>query len=265
MDPTKTFQPSQSQHPAFMNRSYANRQPRAFKKKDFRSPTCKQKPLPIQTISFKDLPPEIRNRIYDLTCNTKHFESELIVASPNSKLKATAMQPAITRISRQIRSESLKIFYANADFVAYIREFDFSKLIRWVKCHSLVDTAVQGSPKVEVQVKLWDQMKCILDLLPFVQMWNGIEHGKFHLTVHNCYPFPLARRSFDNRGIVVKAVQLAERLAPHETSDRNALQEVYLGYMYKALKDPMKELGCHVEGDRCSDHGNPWVRMLLRP
>lgn len=162
-----------------------------------------------QTTSFADLPAEIRNRIYHAAMTPAHDAAPLVVASPfTDRLVKLATQPAITRVSQQLRAESLQMFYTNHEFVAYIEGFDFSGLIRWIRCI----TSQNKSLKVTVHVKLLDQMKCSYDLADLVRAWRMCDASLVHLEIHNCYPRAQPRRSFDQRALVVKAIALAEAL-----------------------------------------------------
>lgn len=58
----------------------------------------------------------------------------LLVASPTSDDQMqSAVQPAITRASKQTRAESLKMFYANNELRAYVEYLDFRDLVRWAR------------------------------------------------------------------------------------------------------------------------------------
>ena len=167
-------------------------------------------PATVQRISFTGLPPEIRNRIYELALPSK--DEELIVATPfQDEAMSLATQPAITRVSRQLRLETLKMFYTECIFVAYIDHFDFLRFIHWARC------ITSGSPppyEVTVHVKLLSRLGCIYDLLELVREWRAITHTTLHLRVHNCYAGgPVLRQpGFDQREIMVQAICAAEKL-----------------------------------------------------
>ena len=95
-----------------------------------------QETLPSQTTCFLNLPAEIRSRIYEYSLAREDRASELIVPTPfKDELMALATQPALTRVSRRVRAETLQMFYANNTFVAYFENFDFSGLVRWILLH----------------------------------------------------------------------------------------------------------------------------------
>ena len=168
------------------------------------------KPSVQQTDYFTELPPEIRNRIYRYTLPSE--DDELIVASPfTDEAMNMATQPAITRVSRQIREETLKMFYANATFVAYIKDFDFTRLIHWARC---ITSAPSVSPSVVVDVKLLSRIKCVYQLLGLVRNWRNLQHETLHLKIHKIYASQRVYRNagFDICALVVKAVRIAETL-----------------------------------------------------
>lgn len=71
-----------------------------------------------QTISFTELPAEIRNWIYELAMPTKDH-ARLVVASPAlDSSMVLGDQPGITRATRQTRAEALSMFYADNIFEA---------------------------------------------------------------------------------------------------------------------------------------------------
>lgn len=170
----------------------------------------------MQRIPFTTLPAEIRNHIYELALPSK--EVELVVASPFlDDLMALGIQPAITRTSKQLRSETLPMFYTNATFVAYIKGFDFSHLVRWAKNI----TSSPSPPKILVHVKLLDRISCVYQLRDLVRAWRHLDTSTVHLKIHNSYT-PGARlvyrnMTLDQRALVAKAVNAAETL--RATSD----------------------------------------------
>ena len=112
-------------------------------------------PIVQQRIPFTNLPAEIRNYIYDLALPSQG--NPLIVATPAcDDLMLLGDQPPLTRTSKQLRTETLGLFYANASFVAYIENFDFTNLVRWAKCI----TSTSSPTTVRVEVNLMSRIKC---------------------------------------------------------------------------------------------------------
>ena len=114
-------------------------------------------------ISFLTLSPELRNRIYELACcplrdgegGEAHSTAIRIEPRESYELSAPfATQPALTKVSRQIRQETLPIYYGTNEFnlyldetyrpakgpdglptrgASYVRYIKFSTVDRWVK------------------------------------------------------------------------------------------------------------------------------------
>ena len=167
-----------------------------------------QSPIVVQTLCFTELPAEIRNRIYELSLPKK--TDELIVSTPFRDVAMTlATQPALTRVSRQVRYETLKMFYKNSTFVAYIDDFNFARLAHWAHCV----TSGHSPPQISVDVKLLSRIRYIEKLLNLARRWREISHGTLHLRIHNCYAGrPVLRLAFDQRELVVRTIELAESL-----------------------------------------------------
>jgi len=92
-------------------------------------------PYATQTISFLDLPPELRNRIYELALPLKGRDHPLIITAPHlDQLMTLATQPSVTRLCKQVRAECLPMFYARANFAAYIHPANFQPLLTFVRC-----------------------------------------------------------------------------------------------------------------------------------
>lgn len=100
------------------------------------------------------------------------------------------------------------MFYANDTFTVYISDFNFTPLIRFVKCI----TSSSKPPKVTVHVKLRGQMKCVWALLDLVRDWRAVQHQNIHLKIHYGPPELLEYEDFDQRAIVVEAIRLAKDL-----------------------------------------------------
>ncbi|KAK5138219.1 hypothetical protein LTR08_004915 [Meristemomyces frigidus] len=182
----------------------------------------KTQPWAQQTISFTELSPELRNRIYEYAFPHRDIETALVIDTPFlDETMTLATQPAITRISKQVRAESLAMFYARTTFVAYLRENDFRKLCQWVRCVTLASIA----PRVTVHVKLLDWVQCEYQLLQLMMMWRGLRHETVHLKIHNCFIIGPNGRDFDQRQLVVETVEMAERLKVQKISSELRLRD----------------------------------------
>ncbi|KAI7282933.1 hypothetical protein KC345_g3261 [Hortaea werneckii] len=134
--------------------------------------------------SLDDLSPELHNRIY-ASIFAQHADGEeaLIICAPHHDwAMATASQPAITRVCRIVRKESLAMFYANGTFEAYITNWDIRKLCKWVQHVSDLPTPVS---KITVHVKLLNRIICELQLPWIMRLWRGTKHDCVDLEVHD--------------------------------------------------------------------------------
>lgn len=163
----------------------------------------------VQRIAFTTLPAEIRNRIYDFILLS---ENKLIVAAPcYDDLMWLGDQPSITRVNRQLRSETLVMFYTINDFIAFVNDFDFTGLVRWAKCI----TSTPSPPKVKVHVRLLNDIRCAYQLLDLVRGWRDLEGATIHLTIHGRRSTVISTErsdDFDQRELVVSAIRVAEAL-----------------------------------------------------
>jgi hypothetical protein len=136
------------------------------------------------------------------------------------------VQPALTRTCRLVREERLPKFYANSMFVAYIKDFDFDPLVHWC---TFIPTSLAMSadaPVTVVHVKLLSRITCIYQLLNIVRRWRDIHHSRLHISIHNCitdHGLPTVQ-SFDQRALVVKAIELAENLRARRLVTEEALR-----------------------------------------
>lgn len=73
-------------------------------------------PLATNAISFMDLPPELRNNICKmvLTQTVDHFLCSC--ETTTKSMETIRQQPALTRVSKAIRAETLPVFYGSNTF-----------------------------------------------------------------------------------------------------------------------------------------------------
>ncbi|KAK5721187.1 hypothetical protein LTR17_014828 [Elasticomyces elasticus] len=81
-----------------------------------RKKACKQG---VRLLQFMDLPPELRNRIHEYTVQSHErcWEETTDIHICYDFQIFAALQPAITKVSRQLRRETLAMFYATNSFV----------------------------------------------------------------------------------------------------------------------------------------------------
>ncbi|KAF2159357.1 hypothetical protein M409DRAFT_30235 [Zasmidium cellare ATCC 36951] len=149
-----------------------------------------QVPCKQQTVPFLGLPAEIRNRIYHFALpSTGKGDPPLLVASPVwDDVMVSAAEPGITRACKQTRRETLKLFYEDNDFHAYIEHLDFRGLIAWARHFNY-------TPKLRVHVYMLNKAMCHIGLTPFAQAWRLVEHPeKIHLELHSSFLGPGRRQ-----------------------------------------------------------------------
>ncbi|KAK5712106.1 hypothetical protein LTR15_012175 [Elasticomyces elasticus] len=116
-----------------------------------RKKACKKGVRPLQ---FMELPAEIRNRIHEYTvsyCNEYHFDSSTKddeIAFTKWSDGHAALQPPITKVSRQLRSETLEMFYATNRFVLALGHISRIELVqgnfrarKWLRAVGTVNAA----------------------------------------------------------------------------------------------------------------------------
>ena len=86
----------------------------------------------------------------------------------------TAAQPALTRVCRQVRSETLPMFYALNQFDLHEHRCDFGYLISWMNAIGLHN----GKQIRTVRMQLMDRWSCGRGLLDFVR-WCATAEGIF--------------------------------------------------------------------------------------
>ena len=84
----------------------------------------------MKALRFLDLPAEIRNRIYE---HALPQDAMLLLPGACTHQSVTsAVQPALTRVCRQVRAEALPVFYAENCFVAHVHRFDVGHFIHFM-------------------------------------------------------------------------------------------------------------------------------------
>ncbi|KAK4892308.1 hypothetical protein LTR27_009142 [Elasticomyces elasticus] len=113
-----------------------------------------------------DLPPELRNRIHEYTVRYTDYEYtmryECSPASPRHEVLARgaaidltwrlsrgypAWQPAITKVSRQLRQETLAMFYATNRFVLDLGANMWLRAIGPVNAAHIKDFTIRYNPR----------------------------------------------------------------------------------------------------------------------
>ncbi|KAK5113577.1 hypothetical protein LTR85_010805 [Meristemomyces frigidus] len=88
-----------------------------------------------QRCRLLELPPELRDAIFEfaLTSDKTLVTFRLDTYQRDSYTQAT--QPPLTRVSRQLRHESIPIYYAANDFVLHTEGIKAENARRWLECN----------------------------------------------------------------------------------------------------------------------------------
>lgn len=168
-------------------------------------------PCARQTATFFEIPPEIRNIIYELALPSKERNERLFITSPHVDNHMTlAVQPAITRVSQQTRSESLAMFYANNEFSAYINRFGFQELLHFVRC---ITSGPEPRPRIRIHTFTMHNMGCYRGLLDMANDWSLLNYETIHLEIRSC--IWLGRNPIQSH-LVKEAVISAEMFPPKQ-------------------------------------------------
>ncbi|KAK5687718.1 hypothetical protein LTS10_001858 [Elasticomyces elasticus] len=109
-----------STYPSIINEVASETAAIAASKITKRNKACKQGVRPLQ---YMDLPPELRNRVHQYVVDYYHYKQSLDKRTQCNEIEfglchtLEAVQPAITTVSRQLRTETLAMFYATNRFV----------------------------------------------------------------------------------------------------------------------------------------------------
>lgn len=95
------------------------------------------------------LPPELRNQIYHHT-----FASKFAV-----KLDSGRIQHPLTRTCRQIRRETLQMYYIATSFNANLSDGPITPLLQWLQCIG------PESVILVQQVRIWDMHHNVMNIL----------------------------------------------------------------------------------------------------
>ncbi|KAF7198520.1 hypothetical protein HII31_00259 [Pseudocercospora fuligena] len=124
----------------------------------------------ITVFRLLDLPPELRNRIYEYVVVEENI---LIPSICHHRERTYAVQPAITKVNRQIRDESLSVFYGCNKFEVHVHRCDFDFFSEWMNT-----VGVSNRQRLRnIKFSLLDRWTCaegLLDLVRWMARANGI-------------------------------------------------------------------------------------------
>ena len=83
---------------------------------------------------FLELPAEIRELIYGWALKSDKPTVTFLLDYHQRDVYTEGVQPALTRVSKQVRKESLPVFYASNDFVLHTGDPKASQTRKWLRC-----------------------------------------------------------------------------------------------------------------------------------
>ncbi|CAK4033259.1 Hypothetical predicted protein [Lecanosticta acicola] len=126
-----------------------------------------------RAFALLNLPAELRNRIYEYAVISS--DRLLVPSTCKHDDRPTAQQPALTKVNRQVREETIKTFYAENVFVYHIHRCDFEYMFEWMTAIGLENR----SSVRKLQLVIKDRWTCGVGLLDFLR-WctntKGIEN-----------------------------------------------------------------------------------------
>jgi hypothetical protein len=91
---------------------------------------------PKKRCRLLELPAELRDAIYEFALTSSKPTVTFQLDKYQKDSYAQAIQPALTRVSRQIRAESLPVYYACNDFILHTDPTKCIDARRWMECIS---------------------------------------------------------------------------------------------------------------------------------
>lgn len=82
-----------------------------------------------------DLPAELRTYIFELAVTSEEPLATFHLDKYQNDTRQEAVQPALTRVSRQLRSESLLLFYACNTFILHTEGHKADQGYQWARCN----------------------------------------------------------------------------------------------------------------------------------
>ncbi|KAK8203359.1 hypothetical protein M8818_005337 [Zalaria obscura] len=180
--------------------------------------------------TFLDLPPELRVRIYRLciTDNRNRMASDVMTLSLyNTYTGHGLLQPAISRVSRLLRQESLPIFYASMHFVVHAHyppkrdNPHIDRLFQWVRSLGDANAAHVGNLRLvlnEVELQpVWETFKLPGSTTLYVNWQTGkmrlsnYERGRPHPALRPI--FRRVRKEIRKLGLETRATTVADMSA----------------------------------------------------
>ncbi|KAK4888466.1 hypothetical protein LTR27_012631 [Elasticomyces elasticus] len=134
----------------------------------------------IPPFPFMELPPELRNRVYELCI--PHNQTYTLPGNCHHQTKHNKpIHPKITLVSRAVRFETLAMFYAFNDFEFHANRYDFGPLV--AQCDWLSTWAVKEIRQLRIRIAemAWNgdvfEMQCANGLWELFRWYAGSDFG----------------------------------------------------------------------------------------
>ncbi|KAK3648924.1 hypothetical protein LTR22_013149 [Elasticomyces elasticus] len=129
----------------------------------------------IKPFRFLDLSRELRDVIYTYALVT---DDPLLVSEACEHIDwPTGVQPALTRVNRQVRMESLPIFYGDNTFEAHVVSLDFGYLLSYMHGLGPQNVSYMRNMKLTSIMSAWfPKMGCAVGAFDFVR-WSATAQG----------------------------------------------------------------------------------------
>ncbi|TKA32049.1 hypothetical protein B0A50_01295 [Salinomyces thailandicus] len=112
-------------------------------------PACPAAATPGK-LTFFDLPPELRNTIYETLART----TRLVLPCDRKRQKTAPSVVGLLATSKQVRREYLPVLFATAPIIADVKDFDFTNLMRVVlSLYSTELKALRLNPRLTIQLR----------------------------------------------------------------------------------------------------------------
>lgn len=159
---------------------------------------------------FLDLPTEIRNRIYEYVEACAPLQGPILPSICQHHNVRLAVQPKVTKVSRQLRNEAIPIFYASNKFEVHIHRCDFQFFFDWMDKIGFDNRKHLRN----VSVHLMDRWVCgeaLVHLVRWRAKTTGLENLSFNANVNAWNTYNLQKRT--RRDVQRKWLPMAETVA----------------------------------------------------
>lgn len=107
-----------------------------------------------------NLPPELRNRIYEYCLKSEYVRDIYKVSTPwTINITDRPKPPGLLFTCKQVRSETTKIWYLANEFLVEIENYDATALVAWEKWSRQIHETLGARPKIGLDGMLYANWK----------------------------------------------------------------------------------------------------------